>query len=143
MPTKQGRFSQPPTSNLSDLTPPTTQNYALSQRSGVIPGARSFERPFQGLMTTVHAMTATQLTVDGPSRGGKEARVGCPCHRGMGNSGSVASVFFKPPHSRIRPAGVLSDWAGFLVGLAWWALCFGEHHSIFHRSRQGAGKLQS
>ena len=23
-------------------------------------------------MTTVHAMTATQLTVDGPSRGGKE-----------------------------------------------------------------------
>jgi hypothetical protein len=26
----------------------------------------------QGLMTTVHAMTATQLTVDGPSRGGKE-----------------------------------------------------------------------
>ena len=26
----------------------------------------------QGLMTTVHAMTATQLTVDGPSRGGKD-----------------------------------------------------------------------
>ena len=26
----------------------------------------------EGLMTTVHAMTATQLTVDGPSRGGKE-----------------------------------------------------------------------
>ena len=25
----------------------------------------------EGLMTTVHAMTATQLTVDGPSRGGK------------------------------------------------------------------------
>eukprot|EP00913_Durusdinium_trenchii_P022342 g20988.t1 len=43
----------------------------------------------EGLMTTVHAMTATQLTVDGPSRGGKEARVGCPCHRGMGNSGSA------------------------------------------------------
>merc|ERR1712232_1109269 len=29
----------------------------------------------EGLMTTVHAMTATQLTVDGPSRGGKDWRV--------------------------------------------------------------------
>merc|ERR1719223_2295974 len=28
----------------------------------------------EGLMTTVHAMTATQLTVDGPSRGGKDWR---------------------------------------------------------------------
>ena len=27
-------------------------------------------------MTTVHAMTATQLTVDGPSRGGKDWRGG-------------------------------------------------------------------
>ncbi|CAM9410010.1 unnamed protein product [Heterosigma akashiwo] len=30
----------------------------------------------QGLMTTVHAMTANQLTVDGPSRGGKDWRAG-------------------------------------------------------------------
>jgi len=30
----------------------------------------------EGLMTTVHAMTATQLTVDGPSRGGKDWRAG-------------------------------------------------------------------
>jgi len=30
----------------------------------------------QGLITTVHAMTATQLTVDGPSRGGKDWRGG-------------------------------------------------------------------
>merc|ERR1712134_55399 len=30
----------------------------------------------EGLMTTVHAMTATQLTVDGPSRGGKDWRGG-------------------------------------------------------------------
>merc|ERR1711937_509335 len=30
----------------------------------------------EGLMTTVHAMTATQLTVDGPSRGGKAWRGG-------------------------------------------------------------------
>merc|ERR1712113_1088953 len=30
----------------------------------------------EGLMTTVHAMTATQLTVNGPSRGGKDWRGG-------------------------------------------------------------------
>merc|ERR1711862_1081325 len=30
----------------------------------------------EGLMTTVHAMTATQLPVDGPSRGGKDWRGG-------------------------------------------------------------------
>jgi glyceraldehyde 3-phosphate dehydrogenase len=30
----------------------------------------------EGLMTTVHAMTATQLTVDGPSKGGKDWRGG-------------------------------------------------------------------
>ena len=30
----------------------------------------------QALMTTVHAMTANQLTVDGPSRGGKDWRAG-------------------------------------------------------------------
>merc|ERR1711959_18532 len=30
----------------------------------------------EGLMTTIHAMTATQLTVDGPSRGGKDWRGG-------------------------------------------------------------------
>ncbi|CAE6967742.1 ENO [Symbiodinium sp. CCMP2592] len=32
----------------------------------------------EGLMTTVHAMTATQLTVDGPSRGGKDSKRGRP-----------------------------------------------------------------
>jgi glyceraldehyde 3-phosphate dehydrogenase len=30
----------------------------------------------EGLMTTIHAVTATQLTVDGPSRGGKDWRAG-------------------------------------------------------------------
>merc|ERR1712224_297915 len=30
----------------------------------------------EGLMTTVHATTATRLTVDGPSRGGKDWRGG-------------------------------------------------------------------
>merc|ERR1719253_2097595 len=30
----------------------------------------------EGLMTTVHAMTATQLVVDGPAKGGKDWRGG-------------------------------------------------------------------
>jgi glyceraldehyde 3-phosphate dehydrogenase len=30
----------------------------------------------EGLMTTIHAVTANQLTVDGPSRGGKDWRAG-------------------------------------------------------------------
>merc|ERR1712070_635138 len=30
----------------------------------------------EGLMTTVHAMTANQLSVDGPSKGGKDWRAG-------------------------------------------------------------------
>merc|ERR1711915_232839 len=30
----------------------------------------------EGLMTTVHALTANQLSVDGPSRGGKDWRAG-------------------------------------------------------------------
>jgi glyceraldehyde 3-phosphate dehydrogenase len=30
----------------------------------------------EGLMTTIHAITATQLTVDGPSKGGKDWRAG-------------------------------------------------------------------
>ena len=30
----------------------------------------------EGLMTTVHATTSTQLTVDGPSKGGKDWRAG-------------------------------------------------------------------
>lgn len=33
----------------------------------------------EGLMTTVHATTATQLPVDGPSRGGKDWRAGRSC----------------------------------------------------------------
>eukprot|EP00419_Tripos_fusus_P030580 CAMPEP_0172782346 /NCGR_PEP_ID=MMETSP1074-20121228/203886_1 /TAXON_ID=2916 /ORGANISM="Ceratium fusus, Strain PA161109" /LENGTH=730 /DNA_ID=CAMNT_0013619331 /DNA_START=58 /DNA_END=2250 /DNA_ORIENTATION=+ len=39
---------------------------AVHERFGIV----------EGLMTTVHAMTATQLTVDGPSRGGKDWRGG-------------------------------------------------------------------
>jgi glyceraldehyde 3-phosphate dehydrogenase len=43
------------------------------------PLAKCIDQKFtivEGLMTTVHAMTATQLVVDGPSRGGKDWRGG-------------------------------------------------------------------
>merc|ERR1711865_1162174 len=43
------------------------------------PLAKCIDQKFgivEGLMTTIHAMTATQLTVDGPSRGGKDWRGG-------------------------------------------------------------------
>jgi len=43
------------------------------------PIAKCIDQKFgivEGLMTTVHAMTATQLVVDGPSRGGKDWRGG-------------------------------------------------------------------
>jgi glyceraldehyde 3-phosphate dehydrogenase len=48
------------TNCLAPLTKVIHENFGLSE----------------GLMTTVHAMTATQLTVDGPSRGGKDWRGG-------------------------------------------------------------------
>merc|ERR1719161_823965 len=48
------------TNCLAPLTKVIQQNFGLKE----------------GLMTTVHAMTATQLTVDGPSRGGKDWRGG-------------------------------------------------------------------
>merc|ERR1712232_1050336 len=48
------------TNCLAPLTKAVNENYGI----------------VEGLMTTVHAMTATQLTVDGPSRGGKDWRGG-------------------------------------------------------------------
>merc|ERR1719158_482287 len=48
------------TNCLAPLTKVIQQNFGLKE----------------GLMTTVHAMTATQLTEDGPSRGGKDWRGG-------------------------------------------------------------------
>jgi len=47
--------------------------------NGLAPLAKVTDENFgliEGLMTTVHAMTANQLTVDGPSRGGKDWRAG-------------------------------------------------------------------
>lgn len=47
--------------------------------NGLAPLAKVIDDNFgliEGLMTTVHAMTANQLTVDGPSKGGKDWRAG-------------------------------------------------------------------
>merc|ERR1712157_528571 len=59
----------------------------------------------EGLMTTVHAMTATQLTVDGPSRGGKDWRGGrcasqniIPSSTGAAKAvGKVSGMAFRVP----------------------------------------------
>merc|ERR1739848_963634 len=45
----------------------------------------------EGLMTTVHARTATQLTVDGPSRGGKDWRGGRCASQNIIPSGTGAA----------------------------------------------------
>eukprot|EP00826_Nyctotherus_ovalis_P057293 TRINITY_DN7827_c0_g1_i18.p1 TRINITY_DN7827_c0_g1~~TRINITY_DN7827_c0_g1_i18.p1 ORF type:complete len:377 (+),score=113.11 TRINITY_DN7827_c0_g1_i18:233-1363(+) len=47
--------------------------------NGLAPVAKILHDNFgiaEGLMTTIHAITATQLTVDGPSKGGKDWRAG-------------------------------------------------------------------
>lgn len=47
--------------------------------NGLAPVAKVLHDKFgilEGLMTTIHAITATQLTVDGPSKGGKDWRAG-------------------------------------------------------------------
>merc|ERR1712107_337388 len=50
----------------------------------------------EGLITTVHAMTATQLTVDGPSRGGKDWRGGrCASQNIIPSSTGAAKVVGK------------------------------------------------
>merc|ERR1712195_412521 len=63
----------------------------------------------EGLMTTVHAMTATQLTVDGPSRGGKDWRGGrCASANIIPSSTGAAKAVGK----------VIPSMAGKLTGMA-------------------------
>jgi len=63
----------------------------------------------EGLMTTVHAMTATQLTVDGPSRGGKDWRGGrCASENIIPSSTGAAKMVGK----------VIPSMAGKLTGMA-------------------------
>lgn len=63
----------------------------------------------EGLMTTVHSMTANQLTVDGPSRGGKDWRAGrCASTNIIPASTGAASAVGK----------VIPDLNGKLTGMA-------------------------
>jgi glyceraldehyde 3-phosphate dehydrogenase len=63
----------------------------------------------EGLMTTVHAMTATQLTVDGPSRGGKDWRAG---------RAASANVIPSSTGAAIAVGVVLPQLKGKLTGMA-------------------------
>jgi len=63
----------------------------------------------EGLMTTVHAMTANQLSVDGPSRGGKDWRAGrCASENIIPASTGAAKAVGK----------VIPDLNGKLTGMA-------------------------
>jgi len=63
----------------------------------------------EGLMTTIHAMTANQLTVDGPSRGGKDWRAGrCASQNIIPSTTGAAKAVGK----------VIPDLNGKLTGMA-------------------------
>lgn len=62
-------------------------------------------------MTTVHAMTANQLTVDGPSRGGKDWRAGRCAGQNIipASTGAAKAVGKVRPSARPRSAGQHAD----------------------------------
>merc|ERR1712098_15356 len=65
--------------NHTEYAGQTVVSNASCTTNCLAPLAKCIDQKFtivEGLMTTVHAMTATQLTVDGPSRGGKDWRGG-------------------------------------------------------------------
>merc|ERR1712100_921430 len=57
----------------------------------------------EGLMTTVHAVTMNQLTVDGPSKGGKDWRAGraACCNVIPSSTGAAKAVAFRVPTANV------------------------------------------
>lgn len=62
----------------------------------------------EGLMTTVHAMTANQLTVDGPSKGGKDWRAGRCASQNIipASTGAAKAVGKVLPHMNGKLTGM-------------------------------------
>jgi glyceraldehyde 3-phosphate dehydrogenase len=62
----------------------------------------------EGLMTTVHAMTANQLSVDGPSKGGKDWRAGRTASQNVipASTGAAKAVGVVLPHLNGKLTGM-------------------------------------
>merc|ERR1712166_1152998 len=62
----------------------------------------------EGLMTTVHAMTADQLTVDGPAKGGKDWRAGRTASQNIipSSTGAAKAVGVVLPHLNGKLTGM-------------------------------------
>lgn len=80
--------------------------------NGLAPLAKVINDNFglvEGLMTTVHATTSTQLTVDGPSKGGKDWRAG---------RGAAVNVIPSTTGAAKAVGKVLPELDGKLTGMA-------------------------